>query len=414
MTHPRPRILVLARSYPSDLFPTFGLWTERPARELSRSCELRVISPVPYCPPLPRRGPLIQYTRFRDIVREEVRHGIKVYRPRFFVGPADSTEAFDPIAYELALARLVKRIRKEFPFDLVHAHFIHPDGVVARSLARRYDVPFVVTDHAPWSPALASRLIRRPSLAAGRDAAALVAVSGYVRDTMKQYLPTTPVRVIPNGVDPDEFELGRPEARNPKQIVFVGLVNLNKGIDVLLAAMELVLEREPEAKLLIIGGSYYRKTRLQEEQLRRAATPLIRRGRVEFLGRQPPGEVARHMRESAVLVLPSRAETFGAVLIEALASGTPVVSTRSGGPEDIVTDELGRLVDYGDVEGLAEALLDVLASPSRFPPPKLREHVLARYSLAAITRSYERLFAEILGRSSSDSEPSPVFAGSPR
>ena len=69
------------------------------------------------------------------------------------------------------------------------------------------------------------------------------------------------------------------------------------------------------------------------------------------------------MAESAVVVLPSRAESFGAVLVEALACGTPVVATRCGGPEDIVQDGVGELVPVEDSVALADALSRVLADP---------------------------------------------------
>src|SRR5206468_4173020 len=123
-------------------------------------------------------------------------------------------------------------------------------GVVARSLARRYGVPFVVTDQAPWYPWLEDPRIRRQALPAARESAALVCVSRWLRETIHRYLPDAPVRVIPNGVDPGEFVLGSSVERNPDQIVFVGFVNYNKGIDVLLDAMETLARRRPRARLV--------------------------------------------------------------------------------------------------------------------------------------------------------------------
>ena len=64
----RPRVLVLARSYPNDVLPSLGLWTERPTVLLQEhGCDMHVVSPVPYCPPLPSVGPLRQYARFRSV-----------------------------------------------------------------------------------------------------------------------------------------------------------------------------------------------------------------------------------------------------------------------------------------------------------------------------------------------------------
>ena len=390
------RVLFLARSYPNNVIDTLGTWTAWLARELSKHCDVRVISPVPWCPPLPPLRRLRQYTRFRDVVREEIRDGIRVRHPRFGVGPGQTMPCIEHRTYERAVKPLVDRLRGEFPFDLIHAHFIYADGVVASRLARRYGVPFVVTDQAPWIPWLERDCIRRVAVPAAREAARLACVSGYLRDTVRHYMGETAVEVIPNGVDPETFAPANGAARDGNQIAYVGLVNMNKGIDTLLHAMTRVAEQNPNARLVLVGGSYYRNTRLQEERLKELARELALDGRVTFVGRRPPDAVARFMRESAVVVLPSRAETFGAVLVEALASGTPVVATASGGPQEIVTDDVGRMVPADDPEALADALLNVLSEPDRFDPQRLREHALSRYSWSRIAETYLEVYADAL------------------
>ncbi len=391
------RVLFLARSYPNNVIDTLGTWTAWLARELSKQCDVRVISPVPWCPPLPRLRRLRQYARFRDVAREELRDGIRVYHPRFALGPGQTTQCIEHRTYERAVRPLVDRLRGEFPFDLIHAHFVYADGVVASRLARRYGVPFVVTDQAPWIPWLERECIRRVAVPAAREAARLTCVSGYLRDTVRHYLgPDAQVDVIPNGVDPETFSPRDGTPRDGDQIAYVGLINVNKGIDTLLHAMTRVAERNPNARLVLVGGSYYRDTRLQEERLKQLARELALDGRVTFVGRRPPDEVAKVMRESAVVVLPSRAETFGAVLVEALASGTPVVATASGGPQEIVTDEVGRIVPADDPEALADALLNVLSEGDHFDPKRLREHALSRYSWSRIAETYLELYADAL------------------
>jgi teichuronic acid biosynthesis glycosyltransferase TuaC len=396
------RVLFLSRSYPNNIFETLGLWTERPARQLGTLCSVRVVSPVPYCPPLPAVGRMRDYTRFRDVERDETRHGIRVYRPRYLVGPASRGSALEARSCHAAVRRLVGRVRSEFAFDLIHAHSIYPEGVVAERLSQQFGVPFVVTEHAPWHPWFERRVIRSQALPAARQAAALTAVSRWLRSTIHRYLPDAEVQVIPNGVDPEEFPLGTAGARVPKQITFVGFPNFNKAVDVLLEAMRTVIDREPDARLILVGEALYRGAQMEQDALKRLARKLGFGERVLFAGRRPPAEVARVMRESAVVVLPSKAETFGSVLIEALASGTPVVSTRSGGPEDIVTDDVGRLVPRDDSGALAEALVEVLRHPEAFPPERLRERAISRYAWPAIASSYHSLYREVLGTDHSD------------
>lgn len=95
-------------------------------------------------------------------------------------------------------------------------------------------------------------------------------------------------------------------------------------------------------------------------------------------------------------MLPSRAESFGAVLVEALACGTPVVATRCGGPEDIVTDEVGILVPPEDPEALAVALESVLDHPERYEREVLRAHALARFGAPSVASRIGDVYARVL------------------
>ncbi len=395
----RSRVLVLSRSFPNAVLPRLGLWVERLVLLLAERCEMRVVSPVPWCPPLPDIGPMRQYLRFRRIPPESVRSGVRVSYPRFLVGPGTTLYAIESQAYYRGVVGTVDRIRNEFPFDLVHAHFIYPDGVVAHRLARRYGVPFVITEHAPWIPSwIGRRGVMREALSAAAAAQALTAVSTSVRDSMAEFgVDRTRVEVIPNGVDDRLFELGAVSERKPHQLLYVGVINFNKGIDVLLRAMEMLLRRDVPVRLVAVGGAFYRDTRLQQERLHGLAHELGLNGHVSFLGEQSPRDVARLMRESALLVLPSRAESFGSVLVEALACGTPVVSTRSGGPEDIVDPAVGTLVPPDDPAALADALAETLANLDRYSPVDLRDYAIRRFGWDPVVQRTLGVYQEVLG-----------------
>lgn len=374
---------------------------ERPTKLLSERCDIHVVSPVPWCPPVPGIGPLRQFVRFRKVPRQEIRSGIQIERPRFVAGPGLSLYPFEASAQALGMRRMIKRLRSSFPFDLVHAHMIYPEGAVAHWLSRRYGVPFVVSEHAPWTEEwFASRRVRREALDAAGAASSLLAVSASVRETLAAFgVARDRVKVVSVGVDDEVFALGSREKRRPDQILYVGWINYVKGVDVLLRAMALLKDRTERARLVLVGGAAYRPTRLKEEELRRLALSLDLEDRVTFVGHQSHGEVARLMAESAVVVLPSRAESFSAVLIEALACGTPVIATRSGGPEEIVRDDVGVLVPPEDPRALADAIVAVLHAPERFPPEELRTYALSRFSWDSIVPQLEAEYLQAVGRS---------------
>jgi len=392
------RVLVLSRSYPNDVFPTLGLWVEQPTVRLGRRHDVRVVSPVPWCPPLPQVGPLVQYARFRRVLRHEVRGGVVVERPRFLVGPGSSTYMAEARSMARAVESAVERMHAERPFDLIHAHFVYPEGVVAHRLARKLGVPFLITEHAPWTGWLDRPGVARQAIPAAKAAALLMPVSTSVERTIRAYAGVGPrTRVVPVPVDGELFRpTGSP--RDPDRVLFVGFVNYVKGIDSLLRAMRHLVDRGSSARLVLVGGAHYRNTLRQQRELERLATDLALDGRVTFAGRKPPAEVARLMAESALVVLPSRAESFGAVLVEALACGTPVLATRCGGPEDIVDDEVGMLVPPGDLRALADGIAQMLASRDRYSPALLRERALSRFAGDVVASQVSAAYEEAVER----------------
>lgn len=380
------RVLTLARNYPNRALPQLGLWTQRLVQGAARFAEIKVISPVPYAPPLPSQGRLAYYTQFRRVMPQAWHDTVEVIYPRMLTGPGYSMHSFEAAGYALATMPAVRRLRSRFTFDIIHAHFGYPDGVVACLLGRRYDVPVVITEQAPWLPWLQQYpLVRRQAVWAARTCAVHIAVSQSLRQSIEAVTGQSGrVTVIPNAVDGDLFQLETVRERVPGQILFVGAVRYCKGVDVLLNAMGELRTSHPEAHLVLAGAPFYAGYRREAERLQMLARDLGLDNCVSVLGGKSPAEIATLMSESAVLALPSRAETFGAVLIEALACGTPVVATRSGGPEEIVTPAVGHIVPVEDSSALAAALADVLDHPGRYDRPALRRHALQRYGLPVV------------------------------
>lgn len=393
-----PRLLVLSRNYPNAVFPGLGLWVECLVRECAKSCPTTVISPVPYCPPVLRVN---DYARFRAIPRQRSDGDMRVFHPRFLVGPGRSLYATEAATYYWSIRAVADRIHAESGFDLIHAHFSYPDGVVAARLGARYAVPVIVTEHAPWQPHWmdTSPLIRRQAVWGARHVRFQIAVSRSVRATIAAFTGTDErIRVIPLGVDGALFcPASAPQPMRPRQVLYVGFINYNKGVDLLLHAMRQLRPRLPDARLILVGGSFYRHTRRQEETLRQLARTLDLQDAVTFVGHQPPEAVARYLRESALLVLPSHAESFGSVLVEALASGTPVVATRCGGPEDIVNEDVGCLIEPGDAAALAAAIEQMLEHRNCYDPRRLRAYALNHFAWERVAEQTISLYAEACG-----------------
>jgi glycosyltransferase involved in cell wall biosynthesis len=194
-----------------------------------------------------------------------------------------------------------------------------------------------------------------------RKARRLACGSTYVRDgILRNYVGKT--RIIPPGVDTTRFSPA-PRRNTAPVVLYVGSLNLSdkhKRFMDLLAACREMLPEMPGLRLLVAGGGdglpVYKEM----------AAEMGLGGCVEFLGRIHGDALADVYRQAAVLALPSLAEAFGMVLIEAMASGLPVVAAQGGAAPEVVADGVdGILVPSRDPHALADALRTVLADPDR-------------------------------------------------
>jgi teichuronic acid biosynthesis glycosyltransferase TuaC len=394
------RVLVLARSYPNSQFPTLGVWTQRMVVASTGGAQPTVIAPVPYVPP---GVPLRSVARFRAVEREQTTGGVRVLHPRIPVGPGHLLHSLDArLAYPF-IRRTAVDLARQAPFDVVHAHFIYPDGVIAARLGRELGIPVVVSEHSVWRPWLDREpAVRRQVEAALPGIARVTAVSDVLRRNIEEIVQgRVPVDVLPNVVDDDVFVPAvAGEATDPNQLLFVGTIRHVKGLDLLVRALALVAPRWPDVHLAIAGGAFYRTYARDEQAVRALVHELGLTQRVRFLGERTSLDVAREMRRSVMLVVPSRRETFSLVTAEALACGTPVVATRCGGPEELLTPELGRLVANESVEALADGIMTLHAERHRFDGTSMRAWAVSRFGRAVVGRQLADLYSSVAVASS--------------
>jgi glycosyltransferase involved in cell wall biosynthesis len=392
-----PSVLYLSRIYPNPEFPLLGLWVEGLVRASSELWSSAVIAPVPYCPPLPFIG--ADFARYRRIPGRTATRWAEVLHPRVLTPPGGRLRALEAPLYLAGVSADVARLRRSFPFEVIHAHFTYPDGWVGAHLARRYDVPLVITEHASWQGwAPTSPIVRRQALWALSRSRFHVSVGSALRHEIAGLADDAEkLRVIPCGVDGGVF--GLPPAgtvHHPAQLLFVGAVRPVKGLDVLLRALRRLAEQGRPERLVVVGDPYFRTYARAYQAARELAAELGVADRVDFVGGKNQQEVARYMQQSAAVVLPSRRETLGMVLVEALACGTPVVATRCGGPADIVAEEVGRLVPPEDPAALAAAIADVVDRRDSYCPARLRRHALERFAWERVAEQYRDLYVQAL------------------
>lgn len=275
--------------------------------------------------------------------------------------------------------------------DLIHAHFTEV-GAIASQLSQSRSVPLVVTEH---SSAVADETLKPGfrtvvEMAYG-NADALIAVSSPLAKIIKERYGYESF-IVPNVIgEGDFFKIVR-KRHNPFTFVFTGAIIQHKGIFILLEAFKSVTEELHDVGLKIIGDGE------KSGEVKKWIHDNRLSSKIKTYGRLNRSEIADVYSECDCFVLPSFFETFGVVYIEALAAGLPVIGTRCGGPEDIIDESTGILVNCDDVGALREAMINMYKNSSKYDSSKLREDVCKKYSEEAIAKKLIDIYQDVLGK----------------
>ncbi len=280
------------------------------------------------------------------------------------------------------------RLRRELHPSIVHAHWWFPGGLVGSWVAGLAGIPLITTMHGTdvrlaMGNGLARTLFRRIL----SNSAAVTTVSSWLAGQVKTMAPASNPIVSPMPVATHLFSPGGPH--HPKRLLFVGRLNAQKGIALLLDAVAAM--REP-ADLDVIGDGADR------DALRSQAEALGIAARVHWHGALPQPRLVDFYRGATALVVPSRDEGFGLVAVEAQLCETPVVAFASGGLADTIEDGVtGYLVPPSDPAMLALALDTVISSDKRHEIGKAgRQSALARFAPESVARRYRTLYDSVL------------------
>jgi alpha-maltose-1-phosphate synthase len=382
----RLRVALLTREYPPEVYGGAGVHVTYLARELAPLVDLTV-----HCQGADRP----------DAV---------AHRPWDLL--AGANQALQVMSTDLSMAAAVGPGMNRA--ELVHSHTWYAN-LAGHLAAMLYGIPHVMTMHSleplrPWKAEqlgggyLVSTWCERTSAA---SAAAVVAVSDGMRADITAAYPeisTERIRVIRNGIDTTEYQpdpntdvLERHGIDTSRPyVIFVGRITRQKGVPVLLrAAAGLV----PAAQVVLCAGQP------DTPELEAEVTGLVdglrasRSGLVWIPEMLPKREVIQLLTHATVFACPSIYEPLGIVNLEAMACGTAVVGSRTGGIPEVVADgETGLLVPPGEPEPLAEALNALLRDPDRAAAMGRagRQRAVAEFGWAAIAAQTAALYAELV------------------
>jgi teichuronic acid biosynthesis glycosyltransferase TuaC len=274
--------------------------------------------------------------------------------------------------------------------DLIHAHSCLNAGVLALAINQRYGIPFVVTEHSAgfgrwrwWE----RDLIRRVTKRANR----CIAVSPHLARQLEKHYPASSWQYVPNVLGEAFLTTGlramAPAADRPFVFLCVARMSPEKGHVLLIEAFAGAFRESANVRLRLVGDGP------SLPGLKEQSTRLGIMAQVVFAGALPPEGVRAEMEAADVFVLASDRETFGVVVIEALACGLPVVSTASGGPDHLIDATNGLLVPRGDGQALRDALLQMHRHASLYDRTAIRAEVIRQCGPDAFVRQFAAIIA---------------------
>ncbi|MEG1665027.1 MAG: glycosyltransferase [Mucinivorans sp.] len=268
--------------------------------------------------------------------------------------------------------------------DILHAHCTIWGGVLAHHLSKKFGIPYFITEHSsaflqnsfsPWQAKLIAATLPQ--------ATGLMAVSGALRVAMSPYSGGQKIEIMPNFVDTAFFD--RPRVTTDKfRILALGNLNHNKGFDTLIEAFDLAFGKDDSAEMTI-GG----KGELHDELISMVKERALDE-HITLSGMLTREQVAQAMSSHQLFVSSSRVETFGVVLVEALAAGMAVVATRSGAPQEFITSEQGLLVEVDKPQEMAQAMMAMRGKD--IPEGELRKYAKERFDSAILAQKLIELY----------------------
>lgn len=385
----RKKILLIPSWFPSKDDAISGIFVQEQAIALSKEFDVVVLIPGMAA----WRNVLNSNATDKSV--KVTQEGLTVYRefvrPRIPHGP----EFIDYHTFARAAESGFKKVVKEWGTpDVIHAHVVLPAGWAALRVARRHGIPIVLTEHSgPFGMHMDTELKRRlvGETFAGVDR--VIAVSPALAEQILSVRSGLNIDVIGNSVRTDFFvpvEDTEQQNRTGTRFLVAGRLVESKGLDHLLNAVRILLDKGFDSFELVIGGDGPDRARLED-----LAKNLGVAERCQFMGALSREQVKERMQNCDVFVLSSLHETFGVVVGEAMACGKPVISTRCGGPEFVVNEQTGVLVDVAEPKALADAMEEFILDRVSFDPQAVRDSVLDRFSPEAFVRNVAAVYEEL-------------------
>ena len=392
MNKERKHIVFLARWYPHRYDPMFGLFVQRHAEAAALFNDITVI----YCQQTSRDVSTTHIINKKD-VDDASNNNSKFEIVRTLENNVDTIRVYyeKPKNKILSLIRFYRANMKALKLckkpDMIHVHILTRLGVIAWIQKLLHKTPYIITEH--WSRYLPGNgfggfLRKMFTKIVVRNAVTVTTVTENLAIAMKNHgLKNDNYVVLPNVVNLDMFHISERD-NNPCKIIHISCFeDKSKNISGLLESLKMIEEKGIDFQCTLIGEG------MDLELMKEKAQNLQLINKVSFTGLMEGQKLADELSSGDFLVLSSNYENMPVVILEALASGLPVVSTNVGGIKEMIDDTKGILVEPRNKEALAEAMIKMIETYKSYDANYLRNSVIEKYGYESVGRFLSGLYS---------------------
>ena len=334
---------------------------------------------------------LLSFIKSKLKKREYVTDNIRIIKFNFFYAN-EKYFGSNTLRIEKKIENIVKKIKSQKNIICIHAHVTYPSGVIAYNLKKKFNIDYIITEHMGPFPFLHLKNdllgnIINPIC----HSKFIISVSNVQKIEIENITNVCPL-LIPNVVKSTEFTASKNNILN-NNFVFLNVSFLSeiKRIDLLIFAIsELKKITNKPFNVRIVGDGKIKNN------LNKLASKLNVEDCIVWVGFCNREKIISEYKNSNAFVCSSSHESFGVSIVESLASGRPVVSTKCGGPEDIITIDNGFLVENESVVELANGMLKMIENYNDFNFETIYKTYFTRYSEEVISRKYQSVYDKLI------------------
>lgn len=285
--------------------------------------------------------------------------------------------------------RFIKdEILNQKKIDIIHSHLSYPAGFLGTIIQKRKKIPNILTEHSWIRTYFRSWIHKQCVLYALKNSACVVSVSKALKNDIGFFCNRN-ILVIPNVVEVDKFSISKVKKSGPLNIgILGGMANFRKGLDILLKSVSLLKQMD---LLVHIGGDG-----IYLDTFKKLSKELGVDEKCKFYGEILTEDITDFYSQLDIFILASRDETFGVVVVEAMSCGLPVIATKCGGPQEIITKDTGVLVEKNNPDELAQAIVFVSENLASYDKDSIRKYALEKYGQKAFVESITQLYQDVL------------------